>query len=139
VALILNNLTKGYEDQSRFAEVEEAGQRVSCDSREGARPEPSGRRREHEQPSPLARTEEAGALYKRALGIRKRRSVPITPKSLPSSTTLRRSTKLRAAPATWKTYSKRALAIVTKALGPDNSDTAKVIRELGVAYDAQGR
>ena len=38
-----------------------------------------------------------------------------------------------------ETHAKRALAIVTKTLGPNNPDTAKVIRKLGVAYDAQGR
>ena len=45
----------------------------------------------------------------------------------------------RAATTTLETYAKRALAIVTKTLGPNNPDTAKVIRKLGVAYDAQGR
>ena len=143
VALILNNLTKVYEDQSRFAEVEDASRRALAIREKALGPNhpdvaASVNNLAHVYER-LGRYAEADRLFQRSIEIWEKALGPKHPYLATSLLNLAivyaDEDRFDEAEALYK----RALGIREAAFGPNHSDVATVLNNLAAIYEAQGR
>ena len=140
---ILNNLTKVYEDQSRFAEVEDGGQRALAIREKALGPNhpdvaASVNNLAHVYER-LGRYAEADKLFQRSIEIWEKALGPKHPHLATSLLNLASvyadEDRFDEAEALYK----RALGIREAAFGPNHSDVATVLNNLAAIYEAQGR